>query len=280
MDKLEALATDLKFGRMLAPTASEARTILNQLSVAKPYQDINSAWACEQSSHKNANICRTGAQKPSLRWLLVGDSHAGMWSAAARRATKLVAGLEVTKLWVPQCANSLSLAGQRDPKTYYAPEIKNDCQYIHSRVLSAAKQLKPDVIIFSDDGALQGPDAVREQAWLAGYTAFIDAVEPYANQVVVLGHTPRYPKPSECLDASLSNLANCGTTTAATQIEARGQQRIARASGAKYVDTVDWLCNSTCPLVIDGTVVSTDGGHITSAIGIKLAPLLVARLVK
>ena len=58
-----------------------------------------------------------------------------------------------------------------------------------------------------------------------------------------------------------------------------GEVAAARAHGATFVDTTDWLCTpNTCPVVVGDLLVLRDETHLTPPMAEFLTPLLDAAL--
>ena len=52
----------------------------------------------------------------------------------------------------------------------------------------------------------------------------------------------------------------------------RAEQDAAEATGARYVDMTEYLCNEeTCPTIIDNVLVYRDGHHLTAEFSTRMA---------
>jgi hypothetical protein len=101
-----------------------------------------------------------------------------------------------------------------------------------------------------------------------------------ADHVVVLGETPFTVDPRTCLQSS-KTLTNCvGDGQSRTDFRALTELSATKV-GANYLDLTQWICNGIkCPMVIDNSFVTWDGGHLTTSISRKLSPLFRESLRK
>jgi hypothetical protein len=177
------------------------------------------------------------------------------------------------------CPNSLSASGlqvgqkQRDPKTY------NACLRAHEIELSALKDLRPDVVIFSD--LARGSET---RAYQVGLSQFLTIAQKYADDVVVLGQTPVWPKVDTCLNRLFSNQYQCAGSSFSIAKTVQAQKIATSKVGGKFIEMTKYLCqDNVCPLAIDGIPVTADGGppaHITWQVAHEMGPMLIADIVR
>jgi len=101
-----------------------------------------------------------------------------------------------------------------------------------------------------------------------------------AEHVLVIGETPFTSDPRSCLKSD-KKVQNCVGDGKSRQDYRLITESAARKVGAQYLDITPWMCvGSKCPVVIDNSFVTWDGGHLTSVFSSKLAPLLREVLTK
>jgi parallel beta-helix repeat protein len=202
--------------------------------------------------------------------MFVGDSHAGMWLPAVNQLA-LKNGWRLTFLAKTGCpfANypSFQLAG-------YADRPYTECNSWRAAVIARIVAVKPSVVIVASE---ERSIAAQEPK---GLTQSLDAIKKSVPKILFLADTP---KPTsdvpDCLAQHPSDITTCNIPVS-TGVENAGRLAEiagAKAAGATVIDPEAWFCtNTTCPVVIQNTIVYLDDSHITAAYALFSEPQLAA----
>jgi peptidoglycan/LPS O-acetylase OafA/YrhL len=99
-----------------------------------------------------------------------------------------------------------------------------------------------------------------------------------AGKVLVIGETPFTADPRSCIKSD-KNIQGCVGNGKSRQEYRSITESAARKAGAEYLDLTPWMClGFKCPLVIENSFVTWDGGHLTSKFSSKLSPLFMETL--
>ncbi len=197
--------------------------------------------------------------------VLLGDSVAISWLPGLRAALE-PQGYRIHVLTRRQCS-----LGAPDPA------VSPGCRAHLDRVLAAARDLRPDLVLASGSyrAAARALEPADATAWERQLGSRLRPLAAPGRRVVVLGAPPQS-----------GNLQSCATRVSSTEdcvrqvadvwsALAEADRAGAQAAGARYVDVRDWFCaRDRCPPVLDGTPVAFDGTHLTAAHSRRLALLL------
>ncbi|QHK20159.1 hypothetical protein GU243_10910 [Pseudarthrobacter psychrotolerans] len=144
--------------------------------------------------------------------------------------------------------------------------------------------MKPDVLIMaSAENTLQrlasgaeGEAAAAE--YEAGMRRGLEDLKPSAASVVVLSKPPMGQNLQTCV-TKVSKPADCATTVTNEWRAFTGSERT--ATGARYVDTQLWVCNTSgrCPAFVGATPIRVDSGHLTIQYAESLAHVMRTTLL-
>jgi hypothetical protein len=212
------------------------------------------------------DICPSGDTRSRHTVALIGDSHAWMWIPGLNRVASALQ-FRLVPVTKPGCLLS-NLHEDR-------PGWPCLTWYVHA--LQVIRRLHPSATIVSFMTSNLTP---AKAPWAA---AALDGVLRAVPHGLLLADPPNYnvssgtsDTPGECLAAAGSNLGTCARQEPpAMRATLPAIQAMARQDGYPAVPTLQWFCaGGICPAVIDGTVASEDGSHITSQYSMLLAPLL------
>ena len=213
--------------------------------------------------------CTFGDQHAAKRVVLLGDSKAAQWLPALLDVERRHP-FQLTLLSKGNCpAPELSV---------YSYELHRpfaECDKWRQDAIDRILTLKPQLVVvastfhgqrLASGGAMQSPAV--EQAWEQGLSRLILTLRGAGARVAVVSdvavHARRVP---DCLQAHGSNLLACATPTLNGILVAHQltEQKVVRASGARYVDVRPWFCTRiVCPAVIGGIVTDFDDSHLTA----------------
>jgi hypothetical protein len=202
--------------------------------------------------------------------MLVGDSHAGMWLPAVNELA-VQNGWRLTFFAKTGCPfgeyPSFQLAG-------YADRPYTECNSWRAAVIDRIAAVRPNILIVASE---QRSIAAQEPK---GLTESLDAVKANVGKMLFLADTPHpLADVPDCLAQHVDDVSACNIP-ASSGIESAGRLAEitgAKAAGAIVIDPADWFCTeTTCPTVIQNTIVYLDASHITGAYALLREPQLAA----
>ena len=212
-----------------------------------------------------------GAEEPTARIALVGNSHAGHWVPALEDAI-------ATEGWQLDTYLQSVCYPVDAPISFPGEGVSEACRATNRWAVDSIVAGGYDLVIMSarTDQHLAGvpledQDAVAEDAYRETLAAFTDAGVP----VLVLRDTPAMPENvPDCLAQHSGDPDACGAPPA-TALEPDPLAAAARAdtTGDVSVTSVDHLmCDEICHPVIGGLTAYFDHGHLTATFARTLAP--------
>jgi peptidoglycan/LPS O-acetylase OafA/YrhL len=214
--------------------------------------------------------CNAGNPQAGRKVFVLGDSYAlsstPMVSRALSGPDAYVIARNRAQCMVPAVATLNS--GQPDPSCWNHREKVNEEIKQTQPFLVIALSLNSNEISGSRSDLIKG---MKEE-----YSFLVKN----SKHVLVIGETPFTSDPRTCVTAS-RKLTECVGDSRSRSDFRELTRKYAEESGAKYLDITKWMCiNSSCPMVIDGTFVTWDGGHLTRQFSEKLALLFQIELKK
>lgn len=217
--------------------------------------------------------CSYGDPEADKTVVVFGDSIAVSWLPAVRGALA-GSGWRVSGLGIESCPPAAVTVDDRARRRGFA----GACDDAREQAVQAVIAERPDVVIVS--GAQGSFDRLVESsgmvdargAWTAGLRATAERFERGGARVVVLGAPPETAAPASCANTiagpvSCERLASDHTAVLADLADD------ALDGVGLAVDTRRWFCDADgrCPAFVDGTVVTTDGGHLTAEFAARLS---------
>ncbi len=212
-----------------------------------------------------SRICRLGDPSANRVVALVGDSHAGMWVPALLPAAR-AQHFAIVLLDKPGCFVTrlhTNLPGW-PCGTWYRWAIQQD------------RRLRPAVTLV----AFKLSGAAMERA-AASTTADLRAVLGQVRHGVWLEDPPgQTQKTASCITAPGATQRSCSSpvTSGYTGLVRRIQAMLT-GTGHRWIPTLQWFCAAgVCPSVIDHTLTTHDGDHLTTEWSTDLAPLIAPEM--
>ena len=265
--KLNTVSTAIAKGLSLDPLDQP-----NQLSVFKTCSAIGD---CDWSNgSKGANV------------VIMGDSHAYMWSPAIETALAPY-HVRVRLVWLLGCP----VADVKVWGTYSNPNVPyTTCSVWRTKIFKRIASYHPSAVILTErtyDTYTSQNVLLSNHDLVSGLEQTIRFFTALKAKVVVIGDDPAHPNflsPPQCLSQHLTHATSCAVPV--TGAPARWQSRsplelqAAAAAGASFVDTVPWLCAANrCPAIIGGFGVYQDWSHVRAHYALALAPVMAEALV-
>jgi peptidoglycan/LPS O-acetylase OafA/YrhL len=161
-------------------------------------------------------------------------------------------------------------------ETINVGKLDTDCSKHREQVNAEIRKEKPYLVIgisLNSNKILGNKDDLIKGM----KSEYLELVEN-SEQVLIIGETPFTADPRICL-SPLNNSQKCIGNAASRSEYRELTKTYAEESGAHYLDITNWMCmNSRCPVIIDNTFVTWDGGHLTRKFSEKLAPLFKVEL--
>ena len=216
------------------------------------------------------NICSLGDARSRHLVVLLGDSHAAMWIPGfVTAATEL--DVRLVPLAKPGCAMW----------ALHANRHGWPCLTWWREALAAIRRLHPSATVVS---FMTGNYKVAQANVAANEVQSVLQAVPHP---IVLADPPsdewyvnKLPSPEQCMSSRGANIGRCALhvtpdmTASLTQI-----QSMLDRDGYPAIPTLQWFCaEGICPTVIDRTVTTEDGNHITPQYAQLLGTRLAGRL--
>ncbi len=226
----------------------------------------------------NPRECASGDASSATRVVLVGDSHAAMWTPPMER-------IAAARHWrLETVAKVLCPLLDLPTVSPYLGRDYTECDQWRSRVLDRLHAERPAVIVL-DMVRRYTPDygfRVYGRAWLDSLGRTVAELRSTGARVLVLGPVP---DPGSvvptCLSEHLDSALSCSPDRADAVDDAgiAAEQRATEAAGGSYADIVDLFCTATrCPVVVGDQLVYRDDNHLTIEYARWLTPVLDALL--
>jgi hypothetical protein len=219
--------------------------------------------------------CVVNAAATTKRMVLIGDSHAVMWSTAVANIAKAngYSLLFLAKIPCPLPLVSFWNGLNGTPN--------QQCTTWKKWALTRIQQFDPSIVIATtEDFDLYSGNATRmsQSEFSKGLVTFLKDLAAPGRTVVLLGDMPYLSQTGPfCLAAHEGNVQTCSTPTGqAVLAQSQAAQRTAASkAGAQFVNVVPWFCTrNSCPAIVDNIDVYSDCCHITSNYGMHLEGVL------
>ena len=248
-------------------------------TVDKDLTDIFTNGCNNNGSDYNTTGCVFGKADSPRTVVLFGDSHAGHWFPALKKAAD-VQGFKLVTITKSACPSvQLPITGHPDINGPF------NCDKFQRGGLERIRELKPESVVISNSErsyrAFPGVGADYDKEWSAGLSALLDGL-PTGTKPVIIGDNPSWPQsPNACVSQHLGDPDTCAVKrTDSYSAALQGMERDAMSSrGGSFVDTVDLLCDTeACPAVYRSILMSRDGNHVTTPAARALAAPIAAAL--
>ena len=165
-----------------------------------------------------------------------------------------------------------------DVETIDGGKVDDECTKHRNQVNEEIAKVRPYLVVAMslNSNSIKGTKETLKSGMIKEYRFLVEN----ADHVVVIGETPFTSDPRSCLKSD-KKVQNCVGDGKSRQDYRLITESAARKAGATYLDLTPWMCvGSKCPVVIDNSFVTWDGGHLTAAFSSKLAPLFSDTLTK
>jgi hypothetical protein len=201
--------------------------------------------------------------------VLVGDSHAQQWLGALL-PTAMAKHWRLV-VWTKSACPVANLA-------VYAPTLKRtytECSSWRTAIIARIHALHPDLVLASQSDLVVATN-VHDATYAAATVSTLQAIG--AKRTVYFADTPTVKADTaQCLEQHLGSVKPCDfPIQTAYQYPTREQilSHAMNAAHVQYIDTLQYLCTSYCPVVVGNIAVYRDAGHMTNTYATYLAPAL------
>ena len=212
--------------------------------------------------------------------VLFGDSHAQQWNGALDAAAKAAHWRLVSWTKAACPVADVTLVNPTLKRTY------TECDAWRTATVARINALHPSVVVVSQSDSVPGR-TVSNDHWAAQTLATLQQLRQPGTRVEFLADTP-YPKGDvpTCVSEHLADVRACQTSRSQayhgaalyTDRHALVSSTV-RGAGLPVVDPIDWLCSpTTCPVIVDDTLVYRDDSHISNTYSRALAPVVAPLL--
>lgn len=207
--------------------------------------------------------CRGGPPAASRTVLVLGDSHAEMWTP-----TLDALSTELDFDYVLHILGGCNVVGVQPPISVDA------CRDVQNQNLAIVDELQPDAVLVSHYAT--NVNSSGRDAWVEGLEAFLSELERRDVAVGWIHDAPSFAEnPVECV--SLRSESECTSTVAeATELASRLREREAPTLarfGAITIDPTTFMCDGeSCPLRSNGVFHFRDEHHVAATHARALAP--------
>ena len=228
--------------------------------------------------------CWFGSMSATKVIVLVGDSHAGMWTPAFRALASSY-GFKIANFVYSACPPVITNLDA--PPKIYSGQLSNskDCQTWNKNLGPQINTLKPAAVFFGNGREFSIAPADVFAKWNAGFVALIKTIK--IPRKFLIGSTPFVVTPPQRWQCAASHATavdecaikfNPSDSADVSAAQLRSDQIIATQSGAELLDVSNMFCGKdnpklwSCPAVIGGKIVYVHGAHVTSDYMTFIAP--------
>jgi SGNH domain (fused to AT3 domains) len=223
--------------------------------------------------------CVYNAAASTKRMVLIGDSHADMWSQAV---ADIAAANGYSLLFLAKIPCPL-------PQVGFWNGLNNtpnpQCTTWKNWAITRIQQFDPSVVVATteDRNPYSSNNAAMSQSeYSKGLVTTLKALSAPGRRVVLLGDIPYLRQAGPvCLSIHMGSVQKCTTPTGEAVVaqDQAAQRSAASKAGAQFINVIPWFCTSkSCPAVIGSSEVYSDCCHITSDEGVNLEAVLTEAL--
>jgi hypothetical protein len=208
---------------------------------------------------KKSAECIYGDVNSDRKIVLYGDSHAAQWFPALEKIAidEGFALISLTKSACPAVEVSRIDSGA----------FKNsDCNAWRTNSIQRIKDLSPDAVIMSGFQHFAHPErySSRDVWWFEGQRSLYTKVLNSSPKLIYISDTP---KPQR-------DIPSCLATAKSDECDGNEKSDPRVAGGFIALDPTPWLCDGSCPAIVDGIVAYRDASHISADMSSALSDRL------
>jgi peptidoglycan/LPS O-acetylase OafA/YrhL len=214
------------------------------------------------------------------------------------RRTAVILGDSFAAALTPMVVNALdpkeyrtiSLAMSSCPVGTSVPSVDttalSECDRHRFYAIELIEELRPDFVILGELPPLEKTEDGRFlprsnlESWESGLGDTISKLNTSVGKMIYMGTQPLGGSLIDCVGSNQILFDSCFVDPTGLNDIRERQRQILKNRGVLFIDPVEWLCQQTCPPIIDFTPVRRDDFHISVSLAERLAPLFRAFLVR
>jgi len=220
----------------------------------------------------NVSFCKSEIPNAPLA-LFVGNSHASMLQDAVGKSLNEL-GYSENGIFTSSCTISPKVI----PILNSTPV--NKCKNFGEDLSRYISTHKPELIVIAESlnisvinetgSSVTGPPAVSFLR--INIENSIRDFQATTSKIILIDAFPQFPQVSTCMEAT-GLLNSCVSTTLNTDIYREMNLMLQKSTGISLIKTLPWLCfQGQCPAIIEDTLISTDGSHVSREFATLLQP--------
>jgi len=231
-----------------------------------------------------ATACVFGDPAARRTIFLYGDSHAQMWLSAVAPAAAAL-HYRVVLMFLGGCPFADVTVWNPIPIGPFPAGFYHACDWFRFAAIQAIRRLKPALVLLSNRTAMvmRGPGSYFSRAqWRRGVVRTIAAIRRTTPDVAVIGDIVFMSNAlPQCLAAEPTHVQACASPNPNLAVHGHeaAEGEAARAAGARFIDTLPWVCTQRCSPVIGPFLVYLNGAHLDATYVTYLSRVMQARLV-
>ena len=220
--------------------------------------------------------CATADTASTTTAVLVGDSHAGMWSPALEQVAE-------QRHWRLETLGKVTCPLPDLPITSpYLGREYTECEQWRREIIGRLQAEHPRLIVLGS-GRRYGADfgfTSYDPAWVDSLGRLVAQLRSTGATVLVLGPVPDpHSTVPTCLSEHLADASACSPerSVAVNDAGIAAEKAAATASGGHSADLTPLFCTAQrCPVIVGNDLVYRDDNHLTIAYAKTLAPVIGA----
>jgi peptidoglycan/LPS O-acetylase OafA/YrhL len=237
--------------------------------------------ACSGPDGRDPDSCVWGSNSAETRVVVVGDSIAMAYLEPLRQIVLNSRGkVQVRAEAMFGCEFTDDLLYIDDD------EAMAKCPDKKQQAIDVINATKPDVVIISNaylDKKIAGSDRVMTpDQWSESIRRIVDKIRDSTKKIVFLAAPPADVNIQECYGKSSSRPPKCVSSVTPTWRSRKlVEQDLAKSIGGTWIDSRPWFCfQDRCPSFVGLTPTKWDYSHMSTAYGLKIAPVVGESLQK
>jgi hypothetical protein len=220
--------------------------------------------------------CATADTASTTTAVMVGDSHAAMWSPALQQVAE-------QRHWRLETLGKVTCPLQDLPITSpYLGREYTECEQWRREIIGRLQAEHPRLIVLGS-GRRYGADfgfTSYDPVWVDSLGRLVAQLRSTGATVLVLGAVPDpHSTVPTCLSAHLADAGACSPARSVAVNDAgiAAEKAATTASGGHYADLTPLFCTAErCPVIVGNELVYRDDNHLTIAYAKTLAPVIGA----
>ena len=220
----------------------------------------------------NVSFCKSEIPNAPLA-LFVGNSHASMLQDAVGKSLNEL-GYSVISIFTSSCTISPKVIPMLDSTPV------NKCKNFGEDLSRYISTHKPELIVIAESMNVSVINETGSSVMGLPAVSFLrinieNSIRDFqatTSKIILIDAFPQFPQVSTCMEAT-GLLNSCVSTTLSTDIYREINLMLQKSTGISLIKTLPWLCyQGQCPAIIEDTLISPDGSHVTREFATLIQP--------